>query len=146
MDKRGKNIQGLILVVAIIGTALIFGIAGTMKELNAQEVLEFPAGTDKDFKKALQSGTPVLVDFGASKCIPCRKLRPILKEISEEFKGKAQILVIDVYEYQKLAREQRVQLIPTLIFFDSSGKEVFRHVGFLEKASIVKKLKEIGVG
>ncbi len=103
------------------------------------------SNTEEDFKQALSSGKPVLVDFGANSCVPCRQLRPILKEIDQEYTGKARTLVIDVYKYQSLAREYQVQLIPTLVFFDSKGKEVFRHVGVLEKEKIVAKLKEIGM-
>jgi thioredoxin 1 len=102
--------------------------------------------TEDDLKQALTSGKPVLVDFGANSCLPCRQLRPILREIDKEYTGKARALVIDVYKYQSLAREYKVQLIPTLVFFDSKGKEVFRHVGILEKEKIVAKLKEIGMG
>ena len=102
--------------------------------------------TEDDLKQALTSGKPVLVDFGANSCLPCRQLRPILREIGKEYSGKAQVLVIDVYKYQSLAREYKVQLIPTLVFLDSKGKEVFRHVGILEKEKIVAKLKEIGMG
>jgi thioredoxin 1 len=103
------------------------------------------SNTEEDFKKALTVGKPALVDFGANSCSPCRQLRPILKEIGKEYAGKAEILVIDVYKYQNLARDYKVQLIPTLVFFDAKGKEVFRHVGVLEKEQIVAKLKEIGM-
>ena len=104
------------------------------------------SNTEEDFKKALASGKPVLIDFGANSCVPCRQMRPILREIDKEYTGKTRALVIDVYKYQNLAREYKVQLIPTLVFFDSKGKEVFRHVGVLEKDKIVAKLKEIGMG
>ena len=100
----------------------------------------------EDFKKALASGKPVLVDFGANTCVPCRQIRPILKEVSTEYSEKAKVLVIDVYKFQDLARQYKVQLIPTLVFFDSKGKEVFRHLGVLDKERIVAKLKEIGMG
>jgi len=103
------------------------------------------SNTDEDFKKALQSGKPVLVDFGANSCVPCRQLRPILKDVGKEYSGKASVLVIDVYKYQNLARDYKVALIPTLVFFDSKGKEVFRHLGVLDKEKIVAKLKEIGM-
>jgi thioredoxin 1 len=73
-------------------------------------------------------------------------MRPILKEVGKEYAGKASVLVIDVYKYQGLARDYKVQLIPTLIFFDSKGKEVFRHMGVLDKDKIIAKLKEIGMG
>lgn len=104
-----------------------------------------PTDTDQDFKKAIQSGKPLLVDFGANSCLPCRQIRPILKEIKEEYAGKANILIIDVYKFKELAREHKVQLIPTLIFFDKDGQEVFRHVGAWDKESIKNKLKEIGL-
>lgn len=103
------------------------------------------SNTEEDYKKALSSGKPFLVDFGANSCLPCRQLRPVLKEIGKEYTGKADILVIDVYKYQNLAQEYKIQLIPTLIFFDAKGKEIFRHVGVLEKEKIVAKLKEIGM-
>jgi thioredoxin 1 len=103
------------------------------------------SNTDEEFKKALQSGKPTLVDFGANSCQPCRLLRPVLKEIDKEVSTKAQILVLDVYKYQKLASEYKVVFIPTLVFFDAKGKEVFRHVGVLEKDQILSKLKEIGM-
>jgi len=103
------------------------------------------SNTEEDFKKALQGGKPVLVDFGANSCVPCRQLRPILKDVGKEYSGKASVLVIDVYKYQNLARDYKVALIPTLVFFDSKGKEVFRHLGVLDKEKIVAKLKEIGM-
>jgi thioredoxin 1 len=102
--------------------------------------------TEDDLKKALTSGKPVLVDFGANSCLPCRQMRPVLKEVSTEYSEKAKILIIDVYKNQNLAREYKVLMLPTLVFFDSKGKEAFRHVGILEKEKIVAKLKEIGVG
>jgi thioredoxin 1 len=104
------------------------------------------SNTDEDFKKALNEGKPFLVDFGANSCIPCRQMRPILKEVDKEYAGKTKALIIDVYKYQDLAMEYKIQLIPTLVFFDSKGKEVFRHVGVLDKKTIVAKLKEIGMG
>jgi thioredoxin 1 len=76
--------------------------------------------------------------------MPCRQIRPILQEIKQEYTGKATVLVIDVYKYKELAGEYRIQVIPTLIFFDKSGKEVFRHMGAWDKASMVGKLKEAG--
>jgi thioredoxin 1 len=103
------------------------------------------SNTEDEFKKAIVSGKPLLVDFGANSCAPCRQLRPVLKEIAKEHTGKANILVIDVYKYQNLAREYKIQLIPTLVFFDVKGKEVFRNVGILEKEKIAAKLKEIGM-
>jgi thioredoxin 1 len=102
--------------------------------------------TEEDLKKALTSGKPVLVDFGANSCLPCRQLRPVLKEVGTEYSEKAKILVIDAYKNQNLAQEYKVFMLPTLVFFDSKGKETFRNVGIMEKEKIVGKLKEIGMG
>jgi len=114
------------------------------KRLRAIAVAVPSTNTGEELKKALLSGQPVLADFGANSCVPCRQIRPILKEIGQEYSGKAHVLIIDVYQYPDLAREYRVQLIPTLIFFNGSGKEIFRHLGAWDKASIINKLKEAG--
>lgn len=103
------------------------------------------SNTEEEFKKAVTGGKPVLVDFGANSCVPCRQMRPILKEVSNEYAEKAIVLVIDVYKYQNLAREHKIQMLPTFVFFDSKGKEVFRQVGIMDKEKIVAKLKEIGM-
>jgi len=100
--------------------------------------------TSEEFNKAVKSGRPLLVDFGANNCVPCRQIRPILKEIAKEQSGKAEILIIDVYKFKSLAAEHKIQVVPTLIFFDKTGKEVYRHMGAWDKDSIVKKLAEIG--
>ncbi len=104
------------------------------------------SNSEEEFKKALAGGKPVLVDFGANSCVPCRQMRPVLKELAKEYAGKADILVIDVYRYQNLAKDYKVQLIPTLVFFDAKGKEIYRQMGAMEKDKIVAKLKEVGVG
>lgn len=117
-------------------------------QIRLQKIATKPpeSNTEEEFKKALASGKPLLVDFGANSCLPCRQLRPILKELAKEFSSKAEILVIDVYKYQNLAREYKIVALPTLVFFDNKGKEVFRQPGTMSKDQISAKLKEIGGG
>ena len=112
-----------------------------------QKIAAKPPGsnTEEDFSKAFKSGKYVLVDFGSNSCIPCRQMRPILHEIRKEHSGKAEVLVIDVYKYQNLAREHKIRMIPTLIFFDLNGKEVHRHQGFMSKKAILEQLNKMGV-
>jgi thioredoxin 1 len=87
----------------------------------------------------------MLIDLGRGTCIPCIKMKPILDEIAVEYKGRAIVKVIDLrYEPQE-ARRYGIRLIPTQIFYDAEGKEVYRHEGFMDKLSIEQKLKEIGV-
>jgi thioredoxin 1 len=86
-----------------------------------------------------------MVDLGAKTCIPCKMMAPILEELQEEYKGRAEIIFIDVWEEEAMAKKFKVAAIPTQVFYDKSGVEVFRHMGFMDKDSIVKKLAELQV-
>ncbi|TWT44331.1 Thioredoxin [Phycisphaerae bacterium RAS1] len=89
---------------------------------------------------------PRMVDLGADKCIPCKQMAPILAELKTEYAGKASIEFIDVWKNPGAGEPYGVRIIPTQIFFDRGGKEVWRHEGFLPKAEIVARLKELGAG
>lgn len=105
---------------------------------------ELPSANDPAIRAALASGKPTVADFGARTCIPCKKMAPILEELNRELKGKANILFIDVWQDNKLGGQYKVQMIPTQIFFDAKGKEVKRHIGFIDKPDILKELKSAG--
>ncbi|MDD2735343.1 MAG: thioredoxin family protein [Desulfuromonadaceae bacterium] len=106
---------------------------------------ELPSSNDAVIRAALASGKPTVADFGARTCIPCKKMAPILEELNREMKGKANITFTDVWATPDLARKYGVQMIPTQIFFDAKGKEVKRHMGFIDKADILKELKAAGL-
>ena len=144
MNKGRDMFRGILFLLGIFMVIGFGGMNGYPQQPEAQPLLEPPTNTDKELKKALKSGQPVLVDFGSNKCIPCRQLRPVLKDVAKEFSGKANVLIIDVFQYQALARQHRINLIPTLVFFDAKGKEIFRRAGVWDKASIARKLKEAG--
>lgn len=86
-----------------------------------------------------------MVDIGAHSCIPCKMMTPIIEELSKEYEGRAAIAFIDVWEHREEADKYGISSIPTQIFYDAQGKEQYRHVGFLDKESIVAKLTELGV-
>ena len=115
------------------------------KRLKKLAVKPPDSNTEEDFLNALKSGKPVMVDFGSNSCIPCRQMRPILHEVKKEYSGKVEVLVIDVYKYKSFASEHKIQTIPTLIFFDSNGKEVYRHQGFMSKNLILEQFREMGI-
>jgi len=92
-----------------------------------------------------EKGMVTMLDLGAHKCVPCKMMAPIIKELQEEYRGKAAILFIDVWQHKDEAQKYGIRAIPTQIFYDSTGKEVRRHVGFMDKKSIVAILKELGV-
>ncbi len=93
---------------------------------------------------AAATALPRLVDLGAKKCIPCRMMAPILDELTKEYAGRMTVEFIDVWENPGAGRQYRINLIPTQIFFDPSGKELFRHEGFYSKEDILGKWKELG--
>jgi thioredoxin 1 len=85
------------------------------------------------------------LDFGAGKCIPCKAMAPILQELSEEYKGRVIVRIIEIYDERELTRANRIQLIPTQIFFNAKNQEVHRHVGFMDKEQIKKIFQKMGV-
>lgn len=92
-------------------------------------------------------GMVTMLDLGAKKCIPCKMMAPILVELEKEYKDKAAIVFIDVWqkENQEYVKRFKIRSIPTQIFFDKDGREISRHVGFLDKQSIMSTLKKLGV-
>jgi len=106
---------------------------------------ELPSAISAQIRGARGSGKPTIADFGARTCIPCKKMAPILEELSRELKGRANVTFTDVWQNPAVAQEFRIQMIPTQIFFDSSGKEVKRHMGFMDKGEILKELRNSGM-
>jgi thioredoxin 1 len=90
-------------------------------------------------------GMVTMVDIGAASCIPCKMMAPIMKELEEEYKGKAAIIFIDVWKNRDQGTKFGIRAIPTQIFYDKDGKEVQRHEGFMDKKSIVAVLQKLGV-
>jgi len=90
-------------------------------------------------------GMVTMVDLGADKCIPCKMMAPILEKVRKDFEGRAAIIFLDVWKDSTHGRKFGIRAIPTQIFFDSEGNEVFRHMGFMDEKSIVAKLYELGV-
>ena len=90
-------------------------------------------------------GKVTMVDIGAKKCIPCKMMAPIMEELEKEYKDKAAIIFIDVWENPAAGKQYCIQLIPTQIFYTAEGKEVLRHEGFMDKAAIVAELEKLGV-
>jgi thioredoxin 1 len=86
-----------------------------------------------------------MVDIGAKKCIPCKMMAPIMESLEKEYKGRAAIIFIDVWENREQGPKFGIRSIPTQIFYDKVGKEVYRHEGFLSRDSIVAQLEELGI-
>ncbi len=90
-------------------------------------------------------GMVTLVDLGATECIPCKMMAPILGELAREYEGKAAVIFIDIRKNPAPARQTGIRTIPTQIFYDRTGKEVLRHEGFWDKKAIVAVFEKLGV-
>lgn len=88
---------------------------------------------------------PRLVDLGAKKCIPCIMMAPILEELKKEYKGVVQVDFIDVWENQNAGQKYGIRAIPTQIFYNASGKELYRHMGFMSKEVILARFQDLGM-
>jgi thioredoxin 1 len=101
---------------------------------------------DRRFPKEIASTPlPKLLDFGRGKCIPCKAMAPILKELSEEYKDRVIVKIIEIDQESDLTRTNRIRLIPTQIFFDAKNQEVLRHEGFMGKDDIKKVFQKMGI-
>lgn len=99
----------------------------------------------QDFSHVPVKGMVTLIDLGANQCVPCKMMAPILDKLQKDYKDKAAIVVIDVYKHNDQVQRFGIRAIPTQIFFDPNGKEVYRHTGFMSEKAIVEQLTKMGV-
>jgi thioredoxin 1 len=92
---------------------------------------------------ARQSGQPTIVEFGSASCAGCRQMKIVLDAVAPRVRGRAHVLVMDVVKDGTLLEPYRVQMIPTQVFFDTQGKEAWRHLGPLTEAQV---LDHLGLG
>jgi thioredoxin 1 len=134
MTAERKVIAG-VLALLLVGIGLLVGWQPSPSD-SAKRTL------------AVQSpvrGMVTMVDFGAGTCVPCKLMAPILEEVRLEYEGRAAIVFIDVHREREKMAAYGVLAIPTQIFFDGSGDEVARHVGFMDKRAITAQLAKLGV-
>lgn len=81
-------------------------------------------------------GTVTMIDLGAKSCIPCKMMAPILERLEKEYKGRADVVFIDVWESPDVGKKYGIKAIPTQIFYNKKGEEIGRHQGFLDEDSI----------
>ncbi len=116
----------------ITGACLTFACAGNSSA-------EAPASSET------KTTLPRLVDLGASKCVPCKLMKPILDKLTKDYAGQIDVVFIDVLENREEGDRYSIRIIPTQIFFDMAGRERFRHEGFMSEKDILAKWKELGV-
>jgi thioredoxin 1 len=115
-------------------------VKGVRAKLGSANILDF---SDADFdEQVLKADTPVVVDFWAEWCVPCKFIVPVLEEVSQEYSGKVKVGKLDVDANQSTAARYMIRSIPTVLFF-KDGKVVDQAVGAKPKAEIVAKLEAL---
>jgi thioredoxin 1 len=110
-------------------------------EATAESLVLVTDRLDIDFSKHIVT----FLELGADKCIPCKAMQPIMKEVAAEFAGQVQVVFYDVWKNPEPGRKYNIQLIPTQVFIDKTGREIFRHMGLFPKDELVAFLKKQGV-
>jgi len=88
---------------------------------------------------------PKMWDFGSTNCMPCKTMKEILDPMIVDYKGKVDIRIINVYEETELTKQFRISVIPTQVFIDAAGRELFRHIGVYPRDSIEAKFSGFGM-
>ena len=177
-DKNTMKSEKSIAIKIIIPVLLLVVVVGIWVIKNSKEGTASADSGNPDFglhvtepidlEKLKSYGLPIVIDFGADSCIPCKEMAPVLKELNEELQGKAIVRFVDVWKYQDLAQGFPINLIPTQIFIDANGnpfnpkdpeamqmtlystrdtnEHVFTtHEGGLTKEQLMNILKEMGL-
>jgi thioredoxin 1 len=123
--------RGRVRLICLLSVAVFFALS---VDVRGDELRDVPV-----------KGMVTMLDLGAKSCIPCKMMAPILEKLEKVFRGKAAIIFIDVWEHNDQVRRFGLHAIPTQIFYDKDGKEVYRHVGFMSEEAIIGQLKKMGV-
>ena len=122
-----------LVALFLLGTTLFLGPIGVVS-------------ADQGFPSEIPvKGMVTMVDLGAPFCPPCKAMAPFLEKLEKDYKGKAAILVLDVGKTPELSERFGITEIPTQIFYNTKGKEVLRHIGFMSEEAIRAQLKKMGV-
>jgi thioredoxin 1 len=149
MNKTGKIV---IVVVLIALVAIVISLkqrnmansGAVVGEGPSDSVVDSKAEGPESVKSETSKRLPRLVDLGADKCIPCKMMAPILEELKKEYAEVFNVEFIDIWKNPDAGKKYNIRVIPTQIFFDASGNELFRHEGFFSKEDILAKWRQFG--
>lgn len=102
-------------------------------------------GIDDVLNSAKKDGKMVMLELGSVGCIPCEQMKPVMEKLRTNYKGKLEVLFVDVRKDRDSSRKFGVFAIPTQVFLDKNGKEFHRHMGFYGYEEIVPVLEKAGM-
>jgi len=132
------KINKLATTFAIVALSVIYSCGSGTKANNspAKDANEIKMINDMgSFNEMINGSTPVLVDFYADWCAPCRMMTPIMQQVSKEMVGKVKVIKVDVDKNEEVARKYQIRSIPTMILF-KNGKSVWQGVGVMQADQI----------
>lgn len=124
--------EGLMLLVALTALLTLCGYSSA-------------GDVDTVLNNAKKDGKMVMLELGSVGCIPCEQMKPVMEKLRTNYKGKLEVLFVDVRKDRDSSRKFGVIMIPTQVFLDKNGKEFHRHFGFYEYEEIVPVLKKAGI-
>jgi len=147
-QKRSKawSMKMTVLVIGYLAVGTVMSLTGRNSPNQCGCLPPSTESGKQDSQDVVRHGArPRLLDMGATTCIPCKKMTPVLEELKREYDGRLDVEFVDVWRMPGVADQYGVQSIPTQIFFDASGKELYRHQGFFAKEEILRKWDELGL-
>lgn len=139
-----KRFIMMTVLIGLIG----FNVAGCSESESKKDsvkITEVPALDDSTLSQTLSLKKYKMIEFGGRHCKPCKKMQPILLELSRVYGDSISISNVYIQEHLQLGRQYEIRLIPTQILFDKEGKEMFRHTGFWDKPKILAKWKGLKI-
>jgi thioredoxin 1 len=95
----------------------------------------------ESFKQLIQSSQPILVDFFATWCGPCKAMEPVVKEVAKTVEGKVRVVKVDIDKQQQIARDYNVSAVPTFMIF-KNGNVLWRHPGMIDKKTLLNQIMQ----
>jgi thioredoxin 1 len=130
MEEMMKN--RFIVLAVMLGVFMVSGYS-------------YASPVDDSLSKAKADGKIVMLELGSVGCIPCEQMKPVMQKLRDTYKGKLEVIFIDVREDHKTGSQFGVHMIPTQVFLDKTGKEFHRHIGFYSYEEIAPVLKKNGL-
>lgn len=157
-SKSGAQKNAVMIIVAIVAVVALVtimqrgGICCPGVAIGGTSGAQAGAATDSEtsvvarIMAKTENNLPLMLNFGAKQCAPCRMMAPILDELKKDFQDVINVVYIDVWEKENTAtaRELNIQSIPTQILYDEHGKELWRNTGFVSRKEILDKWRSLG--